>query len=416
MKNASTAGFRSLARLAPIASFAALAALAAPSVAFAQAAPTPSTPPPASAAALAPAAPVAPAAPDTIATAATPAPAAAPAEAAPPVPAPAPAPAEAPLPWAGSNMFGQFSFPTYGILRGQQQSPDDAVNFWFRLAPRWTLSPKWQLRGVLAGNGDVGEGINTGSTYKREFLFGDPIVTLFYMGIPKLPGGIRMLAGTSLRLPLSKASWAQTLIAAPGITTQFAKGFEAFGGETLVLVSGSYSHPFYQSVSPLTPNELPYARSTFVGAQATGFTADQISGIANARDVFSMVAFAVQTWGKWAPGVFMLASTAIPYTFKDLGMNQTNVATYHLRSSTFFGAWLDYEVNDWLTPELGYQMSRSLLDGDGTWGNPVFSRYQDTQVYLGANIQIDALYKALKGESAAAGVVRAMRRPIGLSF
>ena len=333
-----------------------------------------------------------------------------------PTPAAAAAPAPEPLPWAGSSMFAQFSVPTNEIFRGQQQTPDNSLNFWVRLQPRWKFNKQWQLRAAISGSGDIVEGVNTSTTYKHEFLLNDPVFTLFYTDIPKLPGDVKMLAGVTLRLPLSKTSWAQTLIAAPGLTMQFAKGFSSMGGDTLLVASGSYSRPIYQSLTPIAPDSLPYPRATYVAGQTGGLTDDQFTGSVNTRDGFSLVAFAVQTWGKWSPGLFLLESAALPYQLKDLSLNQTNVASYHIRSSTYFGAWLDYEVNDWFTPELGYQMSRSVLNSDGTWGNPFFGQYQDTQVYLGANIQLDSLYESLKGEGGQAGIVRAQKKPIGLSF
>ncbi len=331
-------------------------------------------------------------------------------------PAPAPAPAAAPLPWAGTSLYTTIATPTSNIFRGQNQSYDASANYFIRLAPRWTFNKEWQLRGIIGGSADVVEGINTGSTYTREFLLNDPNFTLFYMGIPKLPGGIKMLAGASLRLPLSKASWAQTLIASPGLAVQLAKPFESLGGDTLALVSFTYQHPFYVQTTPTTSDPLPYPRATFGGLGVNGATDDQLSGVANARDQFNMLAFLVQSWGHWSPGIFAFISNAYPYNFRDLGLRQDNVSSFRARSATFVGAFLDYELNAWLTPEIGYQMFRSAVDADGTYGNPFWGRYQEMQVYMGANIQLDSLYKALRGDGGEAGVVRASRRPVGLAF
>ncbi len=382
MKNASLAAI-----LATTGAF----ALLVPVSAFAQAAPAPATD----------SAPVA---------------ASAPSDQAPTPAAVAPAPAPEPLPWAGTSLYTTIATPTSNVFRGQNQSVDAAANYFIRLAPRWTFNKDWQLRGIIGGSVDVVEGINTGSTYTREFLVNDPSFTLFYTGIPKLPGGIRMLAGASLRLPLSKASWSQTLIASPGIAMQFAKPFESLGGDTLALVSIAYQHPFYLQTTPTTSDSLPYPRATFGGLGVNGVTDDQISGAGNTRDQFNVLAFLVQSWGHWSPGVFAFVSNAYPYNFRDLGLRQDNVSTFRARSASFFGAFLDYEVNAWLTPEVGYQMFRSALDADGTYGNPLWGRYQDMQIYVGANIQIDSLYKALRGDSGEAGVVRAARKPIAFAF
>jgi len=67
--------------------------------------------------------------------------------------------------------------------------------------------------------------------------------------------------------------------------------------------------------------------------------------------------------------------------------------------------------------EVGYQFARSVLDEDGSYGNPIFSRYQDMRVYLGFNIGLDSLYKSFAGESAESGVIRATNeRRLVLSF
>lgn len=379
MKNASLAAVLSLVLLAPAAS-------------MAQAAPAP-TPAPASAS------------PSAATPGSSDQPAAAPAAAAPPA---------ATNPWAGTSAYTTFAMPTSAIFQGQNQSPDVSVNYFVRVAPRYTINKEWQVRGNIGGSADVVEGINTGTTYGHEFVLNDPAFQLFYTGIPKLPGGVRMLAGVSLRLPLSKAAWAQTLLFSPGVATQFSKGFESMGGDTLLVASLGYQRPIYMSRTPTS--QLPYPRATFVGPQTFGTSDDQFTGAVNVRDTFTLVAFAVQSWGKWQPGLFMFVNGQLPYGIKDLGLRQDNVNTWRARTSTYFGAFVDYEINDWFIPEVGYQMFRSVLDADGTYGNPLWGRNQEMQVYLGANIQLDVLYKVLKGDSAEGGVVRASRAPIALSF
>jgi hypothetical protein len=71
-------------------------------------------------------------------------------------------------------------------------------------------------------------------------------------------------------------------------------------------------------------------------------------------------------------------------------------------------------VNSWLTPEVGYWLSRSVLNEAGQRGNQFFDRYQDMRVYVGANVAIDNVLKALEGGPADSGIVRAQnRKPIG---
>ena len=85
-----------------------------------------------------------------------------------------------------------------------------------------------------------------------------------------------------------------------------------------------------------------------------------------------------------------------------------------VRQTSYFSVWLDYQVNSWLTPEVGYWMSRAVLDEAGQRGNQFFDRYQDMRVYLGANVAIDNVMKALEGGPTEAGIVRAKARtPFG---
>ncbi len=324
------------------------------------------------------------------------------------------APAPAANKWAGSSLYTTFSFPTYGIFRGQQLSPDEAVNYFVRVSPRYQLAKDWQLRAMLGGNVDIVEGINTGTTYAHEFVLSDPALQFFYQGLPKLPGGIRMGVAATVRLPLSKTSWAQGLIASPGLTTQLARPFSVLGGDALVLAQVGYQRPIYTQGTPTTSRSYP--TSTFKGFGSFGTADDQFTGAVNVRDSFSLLLLAVQSWGKWQPGIFLLATAQVPYNVKPLGLPQDNTTDWRVRGSTYFAAFLDYEVNDWLIPEIGVQMMRSVLDADGTYGNPFFSRYQDTQLYVGANVQLDVLYKSLTGDAGQGGVVRAARTPVGMRF
>jgi len=331
-----------------------------------------------------------------------------------PAPAAAPKKEEAPNPWAGSSLYTTFSFPTSGIFRGQDQSPDNTLNYFVRVAPRYTINKNWQIRGNLGGTVDVVESLNTNTVYSHEFVWNDPSFQFFYTGLEKLPGGIKLVGGPTLRLPLSKASFAQTLLFSPGVTAQFSKMFESMGGQTMLVWSLGYQRPVYMSQTPTT--DLPYPRATYTGPQSAGTTDDQFTSAVNVRDSFSFIGFGVQTWGKWEPGFFLFVNGQLPYGLKDLGLRQDNVNAWRARTSTYFGLFLDYEVNDWFIPEVGYQMFRSVLDADGTYGNPFFGQYQDTQVYVGANIQLNVLWKEIKGEDVEGGVVRAARKPVGTAF
>ena len=81
-----------------------------------------------------------------------------------------------------------------------------------------------------------------------------------------------------------------------------------------------------------------------------------------------------------------------------------------VRQTHYVSAWLDYEFNGWLTGEVGYWNAISALGEDGQRANLIFSRYQDTRVYLGVNFNLDNLLKQLEGGPTEAGIVRAQNK------
>jgi hypothetical protein len=94
------------------------------------------------------------------------------------------------------------------------------------------------------------------------------------------------------------------------------------------------------------------------------------------------------------------------------GPDSPGVLDTHMRQSTFFAGWVDYNPVGWLTLEVGYQMGRSVLDGDGTYGNPVYGQYQDWRAYLSANIVLDKFFDAIRGGAGGGGgVIRTQNTP-----
>jgi hypothetical protein len=292
-----------------------------------------------------------------------------------------------------------------------QQTVNPTVETWSSFSPRYTLSKDFQLRGRITAafewtNSDI-------TTNKNEFRVGDAVVQLFYRGVPSFWNGTKVNPFASVGLPVSIESRARTMIVSPGVGFQVAHPFDnVLGGEVLLLGVASFSHPFYSYTTAGLREPPPYNRQCFGGADAT--CANQVSGAANPSNIFTWNVLATGSWGKFSPGVLLLVSHAAAYRFKELpGLERMEDRT-SLRQSSYVAAWLDYELNSWLTPEIGYQHSRSALDADGTYGNPLFSRYQDMRVYLGANVQLDSLYKTLRGQTGEAGVVRAKneKRPV----
>ena len=151
------------------------------------------------------------------------------------------------------------------------------------------------------------------------------------------------------------------------------------------------------------------------------------AGTLNPSDSLAYTFLVAGEWGKFAPALYYLGASQWVYSPKEVTVgefagngDQTLVTSgqaqgpMSVRQTHYFSAWLDYNINTWLTGEVGYWNSRSALTESGQRGNIFWDRYQDTRVYLGVNINIDNLMKMLEGGETDAGIVRAQntRTPV----
>jgi hypothetical protein len=363
------------------------------------------------ASALAQPAPAQTPAPAATAPAATPAPAAAPAA---PAAAPPAAPARAPNPWANSQMTIQTSangslFDNSYTLSGRANQVADMS---ITLAPRYRINRMFQLRSLWNFNIEFTNADNT--TSRLEPRFSDPSLDLWAVGIPAL-GPVRLFLAAGLLFPVSSESRFRTTIVTPRLIAQAAWGVEAFGGDFAVIGRIVYSHPFTQYSTPGIRGDRPYPLPCSVGAAiAGGDCSGQGSGLTNVHDQLSWALILSQSWGDWSPGVFFQMTHQWAYDVAGVasGPDSPGVLDTHMRQSTFFAGWVDYNPVGWLTLEVGYQMGRSVLDGDGTYGNPVYGQYQDWRAYLSANIVLDKFFDAIRGGAGGGGgVIRTQNTP-----
>lgn len=311
--------------------------------------------------------------------------------------------------FAGSSIFSQVAanFDTFAPAF----SPDrnGTIEWFTRFAPRFSINKSFQLRGSIGMNYEFTDTANTGTTYKRELTLTDTLVQLHYRGIPAiLDKHVKLQPFVQASLPTSKESRSRTMYVSPGIGLQAAYANEHFlGGEFIFIASGAYSRPIYQYTTPRVVDDLPYQQACFgPGDSCSG----QARGAYNVRDSLSWLVIAAQEWGKWSPGVFFRMGHNFQYLPKDIpGLKGVDDRST-VRNDTYIAAWLDYHATDWLTPEIGYQMARRLIADDGNIGNPIFSQYQDMRIYLGANIQLDSLYKSIAGSKGEGGIVRAQNK------
>lgn len=308
---------------------------------------------------------------------------------------------------AGSAFYVMTSATLNTLFKGYQPDWNPTVATYGLLLPRFAISKDWQLRGRIGGNFEYTNSDVTTSRNELELI--DTTVQLFYRGIPALGGKVKLNPFLSTMLPTSKASRARTMYFTPGIGMQAAVPISHFlGGEAIAIGSFTYGRPIYKQTSPTGLDERPY-QFNCTGASDCG---GQLSGVMNARDTFATSFIFAATWGKFSPGTLMLMSNQIAYApANSTGELPNGQAPSRARASTFFALWLDAEITDWVTPEIGYQQIRNIRNADGGWGNPFFSNKQNQVLYLAANFQLDSILKKIAGEEGKAGVVRAQNKP-----
>ncbi len=318
--------------------------------------------------------------------------------------------------FAGSSVFTQTGTTLSTLVKSYNGNYNPTVQTFTSFSPRYKINKNFQLRGRIAATYEWTNSDST--TYAHELELSDTNVQLFYQGVKgfDLGGGVKLKLSPFLGagLPTSKQSRYRTMFVSPSLGVQAALPIEKlFGGEWMIIANTIFTHPFYRYTNGVIQNgpenaTLDSVRTENAGnIAATGSSQRLGAGPGNMANSLSWTAIVVAEYGKFSPGAFMLGSSQFYYTPKATPGLSASTDPPNVRNSTFFAAWLDYHFNDWLTPEVGYQQFRSSLAADGKFGNPFFSKYQDATVYLGANIQLDSLYKALSGSQGAAGVVRA---------
>lgn len=320
-----------------------------------------------------------------------------------------------PRPFAGTQLYNQNSITTATVFRGQQQDHNPTVesNLW--LLPRYAINKDFQIRGRAIVTYEYTNSDST--TYRNEPLLSDAGLQLFYRSIPAFLG-IKPQVAVTLTAPTSKASRARTMMIAPGIIGQLSKQIEhVLGGEMMFLLSVSYTHPIYQQRQPGVVDARDVQTFTCVAGGACG---DLLSGQMNASDTLAYMFLVEQEWGKFAPALLYFGGTQWAYTPKDVqqadvvaGGNNVPVTSGQpggatvTRQTHYFNAFLDYNFSPWFTGEVGYWNSTPGINENGKYANPIWNPYGDTRVYVGCNINIDNLLKALEGGEADAGIVRA---------
>ncbi len=308
------------------------------------------------------------------------------------------------LRWADSQMFLQVGMTPNAFDPGMVQSADVTVDSFAYVQPRFSITKDWQLRALLYFSYEFTDTVNSSTTRAHEVQFGDITPSVYYKGIPSF-AGVHAQLGVAVGLPTSAVSQARTMILSPSLQGTLSRDFEhVLGGDFAVVLSGIYSHPFYQYKTAGLENQPAYQPNCFSGGDSS--CGLQASGAANTENAIVWSVLLSQTWGKWNPGVLFRMTHSFVYQFQDLpGVSRIDNPS-SVRQSVYFAAFVDYNINSWLTGEVGYQLSRNILNADSTYGNPFYDPNQDMRLYLGVNVGLDKLYEAVRGKSAKAGIVR----------
>ncbi len=281
----------------------------------------------------------------------------------------------------------------------------DAVASWdfgASISPRFRVHRVLQLRAWWGFNMEVSNAY--ADTTERGGSLGDPSLSLWFDGIPAV-GGLHVALSASLTAPVSTLSRASTMILAPGLLAQAHWEARVPGGTFHAIARVGWLHPFYEYSTAGVRGDRPYHLSCVGGGTSC---TNQLSSRTNVHDQLAWSVTLAPAWGAWSPGVSfaMFHQWAFEATVMVRPWDTPGVDS-HTRTYTDFATWLDLSPNAWLTLEAGYSLTRNLLDGDGTLGNPFYARYQDWRVYLSANVVIDRLVDVIRGRGRVErGVVR----------
>jgi hypothetical protein len=330
----------------------------------------------------------------------TPAPAA-PAPAAPAAAAPAAAPVArpAPLPWRQTQLLATVGMSLSVLDPSLTLTQNPTVDMSIAIRPRWTFNRMLQMRAGIAFSYEFTNGDFT--TTRNEPRFGDMNLDLWITGIPPVGGAVKFWVAPRLVFPVSVESRARTMIVTPGVVLQAAYGIEhVLGGDLAIIANGVYTHPFYENTTPGIRTGQQYRQQCYGGSDTC---TNQVSGLFNPANTLSWALIIAQSWDHFSPGVFFSMQHIFPYGSSSRAGLPNSPST--VRNNTIFAAWVDWIVNPWFTAEVGYQVFRTLLDADGTYGNPFYAPNQDTRLYLQTVFSLDKIYELASGRSQGGGGV-----------
>lgn len=309
--------------------------------------------------------------------------------------------------FAGSQAWFQTSTNIGALNKGLNQDYNPTVQSFLSLSPRFAINADWQVRARIGVNYEWTDSDTTSTRHVAQLT--DTSLQLFYNAIPRF-FGVKAQVAPFVVLPTSDASNTRTMRLQPGLLTQLSRGFELPGEASLfAIANASYQRPLYSYTTPGIDNERAPGTVQCLASDTDPSCQNQLSGLASPRDILAWTLILVGSWGDFSPGLAFQMSHQFPYKFskEDPRITVQTEAPNGVRVFSSFSVWLDYTPLPWFTAELGYSFSRQLLNGNAQWGNVIWDKYQDGQLYLGFNFGLDTLYKTLTGDAdEEGGVVR----------
>jgi hypothetical protein len=298
--------------------------------------------------------------------------------------------------WAGTEYFQQIGFTPNAFSPGLTQSPDVLVDTFLLFQPRYAITKNWQLRLRITASYEFTDNSLSTTTRANEFDFGDMLPQIAYLGIPKF-WGIKTSVGLGVGLPTSPASQERTMYANPFLTVSLSKTFEnVLKADWSIALLGTFSHPIYQYTTGGLNNQPQYEPACF-GAGDSGCGL-QATGAANTENGLNVGANLSAQWGKFGVSLYYLLINQWVYQFSTLpGVEQEPGGSVPFRQLSYFDAEIGWDFTSYFTASLGYQMYRSMLTGESTYGNPFWDPYQDQRLYAAVTFHLDKLYDALRG-------------------
>jgi hypothetical protein len=296
----------------------------------------------------------------------------------------------------GSFILFDQSITPDTIAANSQQTQIPSYQWWFSFRPRYYFRPDLSLRVRLDLTTEWLNAVDT--TLKREATFGDIWTDLAY-NPPKF-GGIESTVTLRALWPTSKQTIAQSTIVELGPALSFKRPFPLKKGgefELSLLLYGLYNFAQYTSSGTASPYVCATTDFNPVSCfQNTGRMNPQfsmttfLSGKYSPIEQLSInVSYAVlDTWAYTLPDVTVNDKTGGP-TQVPIGANNQR-----LRQSGWFLASIDYDPKDWVELSLGYYCLRSILDPDGSYGNPFFQPGGNARIFLTTTFNLDKVYEA----------------------